>query len=121
MFNFEQIENWVNHNAPDVITEKSIAIMINTFISEFNLSGIKESEKFEPGDVFQINQNHGRNGWVGAFVLSTEIKKWGIKGFVHVIKTQDEMGCAFIRLGWEEIDYIGPSVLISKGEQNGKQ
>ena len=86
---------------------------------EYGWEDIEAEDKinlFEPGDVFQINQNHGRNGWIGAFVLSTEITKWGINGFVHLIKTHNEMACAFIRLEWKEIDYVGPAVLISKEE-----
>ena len=65
-----------------------------------------------PGDVFQINENHGRKGWIGAFVMATEIKLWGIQGFVPHIETHDEQRQAFIRLKWEEIDYIGHAKLV---------
>lgn len=61
------------------------------------------------GDVFQINENHGRAGWIGAFVLATEIKSWGIQGFVSHIVSHNEQGHAYIRLKWEEIDRIGHS------------
>jgi hypothetical protein len=47
-----------------------------------------------PGDVFQINETHGRAGWIGAFVLATEIKSWGIQGFVHVVEKHEESGRA---------------------------
>jgi len=69
--------------------------------------------KYRIGDVFQINERHGRKGWMGAFVLCTEIKTWGIQGFVHMIKTSEEPpGFAYIRLKWEEIDYIGHAGLV---------
>ncbi len=66
----------------------------------------------EPGWVFQINEVHGRNGWIGAFVLATEIKPWGIQGFVHHITDHDTNAQVFIRLKWEELDYIGKAALI---------
>jgi len=45
MFKFKQIENWVNHNVSDEINEYEIIVLINTFISQFNLSPIKNDEK----------------------------------------------------------------------------
>ena len=72
------------------------------------------------GDVFQINEKHGRKGWIGAFVLATEIRSWGIIGFVHHIKTHEERNEIWIRLKWEEVDYIGDAGLIpnSLNEEN---
>lgn len=72
---------------------------------------IRTAENHTPGDVYQINEKHGRAGWVGAFVLATEIKPWGIQGFVHMIRTHDEASQAYIRLKFEEIDYIGKAAL----------
>lgn len=66
----------------------------------------------QPGDVYQILERHGRAGWVGAFVMATEIKSWGIQGFVHRIATHDEMGQVFIRLKWDELAYIGHAELV---------
>ena len=63
------------------------------------------------GDVFQINETHGRRGWIGAFVYATEIKSWGILGFVPHLESHDHQTQAFIRLRWEEIDFIGHSLL----------
>ena len=68
------------------------------------------------GDVFQINEKHGRNGWIGAFVMATEIKSWGIQGFVSHIETHDQQNRAYIRLKWEELDYIGHAQLIPGDE-----
>lgn len=71
-----------------------------------------ELESYQPGDVFQINEKHGRNGWVGAFVMATEIRPWGIQGFVSHIETHDEQRRAYIRLKWEEIEHIGRATLV---------
>lgn len=66
----------------------------------------------KPGDVFQINETHGREGWIGVFILATEIRTWGIQGFTTCIKTHNEKNLAYIRLEWSEIDYIGRAALI---------
>lgn len=76
-------------------------------------------ENPEPGDVFQINEKHGRKGWIGAFVLATEIKPWGIQGFVHHIETHDQSGQAFIRVPFDQLDYIGKAPLMLVPEQDG--
>ena len=64
------------------------------------------------GDVFQITEKHGRAGWIGAFVLATEIKSWGIQGFCAQIETHEEQRRAYIRLPWSDIAYIGPADLV---------
>lgn len=69
-----------------------------------------------PASVVQINHENGRNGWIGAFVTVTEVRKWGVIGFVHIMDTHDLSGRAYIRLKWEEIDYIGMAKLIPKDE-----
>jgi hypothetical protein len=70
-----------------------------------------------PGWVFQINEVHGRQGWIGAFVMATEIKPWGIQGFVHHVKTHDTNSQCYIRLKWEELDYIGTAAMIPQDLQ----
>lgn len=67
---------------------------------------------FNPGDVFQINESHGRAGWMGAFVLSTEIKTCGVVGFVACVENHDEQKQAYVRLPWDEVDYVGRALLI---------
>ena len=75
-------------------------------------NAVPQVRDHRPGDVFQINERHGRGGWVGAFVTATEIKSWGIQGFVYVMKTHDEHAEAYIRLKWDEMDHIGRAVLM---------
>jgi len=72
--------------------------------------------EYKVGDVFQINEKHGRNGWIGAFVLATEIKPWGIQGFVANIDSHDEQSRIYIRLRWDEIEYVGPAILVPETE-----
>lgn len=78
-------------------------------------------EEFRAGaDVFQITYEgkgtEGKEGWVGAFVLAAEIKPWGIQGFVHHIETRDCFKQAFIRLSWEDIEYVGRATLVRLSE-----
>ena len=68
--------------------------------------------EYKVGDVFQITEAHGRMGWVGAFVLATEIKPWGIQGFVPHIATHDRQTQVYIRLKWSDIEYIGHAPLV---------
>ena len=62
-------------------------------------------------DVYQINEKHGRAGWVGAFVMAEEVKPWGIQGFVPILKDHDTQERAYIRLKFDEIDFIGKAAL----------
>jgi uncharacterized membrane protein len=73
---------------------------------------ITKPKSYVIGDVFQINKKHGRKGWIGAFVMATEVKSWGIQGFVSNVETHDNQNRAYIRLKCEEIDYIGHAALV---------
>lgn len=72
--------------------------------------------QYRTGDVFQINERHGRNGWIGAFVMATEIKTWGIQGFVSILETHEQQARAYIRLKWDEVDFIGHAALVLQDE-----
>jgi len=73
-------------------------------------------EKLEVNDVVQIIETFHRKGWIGAFVLVTEVFEWGVQGFVHHIDTHDQSGKAYIRLPSDTVEYIGPAVLAPKEE-----
>jgi hypothetical protein len=73
--------------------------------------------QYKPGDVFQINEKHGRAGWIGAFVLASEIRSWGIQGFVQHVETHEEAAQAWIRLKWEEIDFVDHAQLVPNWEE----
>ena len=68
--------------------------------------------EYKPGDVFQIAESHGRNGWIGAFVLATEIKSFGIQGYVPHVESHDKQFRAYIRLNWSEVEYVGHAPLV---------
>lgn len=58
--------------------------------------------------VVQVNEK-GNQDWIGCLVQVSEVKLWGIQGWVQIPKS----GQAYIRLKWEEIDYIGQAVMES--------
>lgn len=76
-----------------------------------------EKRKLQPGDILQIKPdgpttNGKRYG--GFFLCVTDPKEWGALGFLlSPINVFDELttweGCAFLRLTFEEVEYIGKS------------
>jgi len=72
--------------------------------------------KYLPGDVFQINEKHNRDGLIGSFILATEIKSYGILGFVHNVDSFDSYSRIYLILKWDEIDFIGHTNLIPSDE-----
>lgn len=71
------------------------------------------------GAVYQINEHFPRKGWIGALVMVTEPKPWGIQGFVSHLKTHDEQSHAYIRLEWQHIDFVGHAPLQLGEPSNG--
>lgn len=57
--------------------------------------------------VVQVNEN-GDKDWIGCLVQVSEVKGWGVQGWVRI----PQSGQAFIRLKWDEIDYIGQAVMV---------
>lgn len=63
--------------------------------------------------VVQINEKGGE-GWIGCLVQVSEMKSWGIQGWVKIPKSGD----AYIRLSWDQIDYIGEAVLAPQDSED---
>lgn len=64
----------------------------------------------QANDVVQIIPTHK---WGGCFVLVTEVKKWGIQGFVQI----PMQGQAYIRLNLGEYEKIGTAIFIPREEE----
>lgn len=71
-----------------------------------------KTSRYQRGDVFQIRESYGHKGWIGSFIMATEIKSFGIMGFVHCLVTHDESAQAYLRPKWEDLDYIGRALLV---------
>ena len=57
--------------------------------------------------VVQINES-GQEGWIGCLVQVSEVKSWGIQGWVKI----PMQGEAYIRVKTGEFDYVGEAVMI---------
>jgi hypothetical protein len=64
-------------------------------------------------DIVQITDQ--AHPWFPCLLLVTEVKSWGIQGFAAIPQSNDGStapGQAFNRLRWEQIERIGPAVVI---------
>ncbi len=43
--------------------------------------------------------------------MVTEVKGFGIQGFVTMIESHDEQRQAYIRLPWDQFEYVGKAAL----------
>lgn len=59
--------------------------------------------------VVQVNER-GQEGWIGCLVQVSEVKSWGIQGWVQV----PMQGAAFIRIKNEEFDIVGHAVMTTQ-------
>jgi hypothetical protein len=59
--------------------------------------------------VVQVNEN-GPEGWIGCLMQVDEVKSFGVQAGVKMPKG----GTAYLRLNWEQIDYIGQAVMVSQ-------
>lgn len=68
-------------------------------------------KRIDINSVVQVNES-AKEGWIGCLVQVSEVKSWGIQGWVQI----PMKGAAYIRLKFEEIEYIGQSVLTINHE-----
>jgi hypothetical protein len=61
----------------------------------------------EVSTIVQVIEG-GPEGWVGCLIQVSEVKSWGIQGFVKIPKG----GEAYIRLTWQQFEPIGKAVLM---------
>ena len=67
--------------------------------------------RIKKNSVVQINE-HAKDDWVGCLIIVDEVKEWGVLGGIKI----PFKGTAYIRVTWNEIDYIGEAVLV-EGEE----
>jgi len=65
-----------------------------------------DKSRITKNSVVQVNEL-GDKDWVGCLIHVSEVKNWGIVGFIRVPKT----GNAYVRLRWEKIEYIGQATM----------
>ena len=65
---------------------------------------------YEVGDVVQINPTYDPM-FGGAFLVITELKTWGVMGYVHPLV--EGGGQAYYRVVFEHIEYVGRAVWVA--------
>lgn len=66
-----------------------------------------KNEQIKVGSVVQVDPEYDKL-FAGCFLLVTELKSWGVQGFVAMPKSRDELpGAAYYRVAWENLAYIG--------------
>lgn len=67
---------------------------------------------FEVGDVVQLDPDKTKNrAFIGCFLVVTEVKEWGIQGYVPV----PGAGLAFYRADYGTFEKIGKAVWFASG------
>lgn len=80
----------------------------------------EKKAQIDKGTVIQVT-GETVGDWEGCLLVVDEVKPWGVQAGMHI----PGKGEAFIRLKWEDIDYIGQSYFMfgsggAKNESDGK-
>lgn len=76
-------------------------------------TGEIDTDLVTPGDVFQISPDFSINQAFACCMMSvTEVYDWGVQGYVFALGPNrgTRGGCAFIRVKWDQIAYVGKDV-----------
>ena len=68
-------------------------------------------ERIKVGAVVQVNEK--QETWSGCTVIVDEIKPFGVQAYLKF----PMRGNAYVRLNWDEIEYVGPSLLVTADEE----
>lgn len=72
-----------------------------------------EKTDIKPGAVVQIDGTLKDCFFPGCFMLVTEVKSWGVQGFISMPGSRTELpGRAYFRASWDKIEYIGQAVWV---------
>lgn len=63
------------------------------------------------GSVVQANENAGE--WCGCLLIVDEVKDWGVQAGMKV----PFKGAAYIRLRFDQVEYIGEAILVSGDDE----
>ena len=68
-------------------------------------------ESIKAGSIVQVDPNCSNKVFAGCFVVVTEVKPFGIQGYVQMTGKEDSIGgAAYIRLKWDDIEPCGDAV-----------
>ena len=66
-------------------------------------------ERIKENSIVQITET-GQQGWVGCLLQVSEVKAWGVLGWVQI----PMQGSAYLRINFEDLEYIGEAVMIEQ-------
>jgi len=69
------------------------------------------------GDVMQIDPAHDEV-FGGCLLIVTEVKSWGVQGYVDIPAPKDERGLAFYRCKYENCALVGPAMWVRDRDEN---
>lgn len=72
-----------------------------------------KDERIQVNSVVQIAPYHDAR-FGGCFLVVTEVKDWGVQGYVTVPGTAETKGDAYYRVEYEHLVYIGMAEWINK-------
>lgn len=58
------------------------------------------------GSVVQIDPDHDP-AFGACFLVVTEVRAWGVQGYVRVPSKPDGAGDAYYRVTWDKVSYVG--------------
>lgn len=102
--------NFRNDNYKTQMIKKINGILVEKESFEYVLSKdeIEEiKERIKENSVVQVTDTESE--YSGCLIYVEEVKNWGICGFIKV-----KSGVSYLRLKFEEIEYIGEAILIIK-------
>lgn len=67
--------------------------------------------KIKKDDVIQVNEKVPE--WCGCLMIVDEVKTWGVVAYMCIPPGNG----TYIRLTYEQIEYIGPAVLVKGKEE----
>lgn len=74
--------------------------------------GIIRREDVKVGDVVQVT-NAEKGGWFGALLTVSEVKTWGIQGYMHCVDDIAEPGSqAYLRVKWDDLEWVGVATVM---------
>jgi hypothetical protein len=82
----------------------------------------QKKQLIKVGQVVQINPECKVNPMFGGcMMIVTELKGWGVMGFVQALGEDMKVGGrAYIRLKWEEIEWVGTAPWVPADEIEGE-
>ena len=73
-----------------------------------------QAGKCDVGDVVQISPTLEDQFFSGCFMMVTEVKSWGVQGFIAIPGERGKPpGAAYFRCKWENMELVGTAPWIS--------